>query len=339
MLAGEQLRAIEVGEECLAMAEALGLEQLQASVLITVGTARGNSGDIERGIAQVQNGLDLAVRLKEPQHVQRGYNNLAQLEAKSADYGRVTELYQAARRFIEEYGLPGGLRWVTAQEAVIALVTGDWETAERLSDEFLEAVDAGAPHYMETQVRAVRAQLRYARGDVGGALDEVRRSVEIGRRAHDPQVIGSALAAHATLLLAEAHADEAATLTDEVIGLRNAQGGFAYFTWIVPLAWLAHDLDRAESFREVAENEPRTPWVDAGYAILDESFVDAAELLNGMGLTMHEAYARLRAAEQLASKGRTAEAAEQRDRALAFYRSVGASTYVRRAEALLPASA
>jgi hypothetical protein len=53
----------------------------------------------------------------------------------------------------------------------------------------------------------------------------------------------------------------------------------------------------------------------------------------------HEAYARLRAAEQLASEGRGVEAQPHLERALAFYRSVGASRYVRRGEALLPASA
>ncbi len=340
MLAGEQLRAIEAGEEALAMAEAFGLERLQASVLVTVGTARGNSGDLERGIAQLQRGLDLAVRLKEPQHVQRGYNNLAQLRSKNGEYARVTELYQAARSFIEEYGLPGGLRWVTGQEATIAYLIGDWATAERLSDEFFEEVDAGAPHYMEAQVRVVRAQLRYARGDVDDALAEAQRAVALGRRAHDPQVIGTALASLATLLLEEGRADEAAALADEVAGFRSADGGFAYFTWIVWLAWLAHDLQRAESFREQAELElPKTPWVDAGRAIVDGEFADAADVLARMSLGPFEAYARLRAAEELASRGRPAEAAEQRDRALAFYRSVGASTYVRRAEALLPASA
>jgi len=223
---------------------------------------------------------------------------------------------------------------------MIAYLIGDWATAERLSDEFLEEVDAGSRHYMEASVRVVRAQLRHARGDVDDAFAEAQRSVALGREAHDPQVIGTALSSLAMLLLEEAREDEAAALADEVAGLRSAEGGFAYFTWIVWLAWLAHDLRQTESFREQAELDvPRTPWVDAGEAIVDGRFADAGDVLEGMSLRAFEAYARLRAAEQLASQGRSAEAADQRDRALAFYRSVGASTYVRRAEALLPASA
>jgi hypothetical protein len=50
-----------------------------------------------------------------------------------------------------------------------------------------------------------------------------------------------------------------------------------------------------------------------------------------------EAFYRLRAAQQLAREGWRTEADDQLGRALAFYRSVGATRYVR--EALLAASA
>jgi hypothetical protein len=58
-----------------------------------------------------------------------------------------------------------------------------------------------------------------------------------------------------------------------------------------------------------------------------------------MELRPHEAHARLRAAERLRADGRHAEADEQLTPALAFFRSVAASRYVRRGEALLAATA
>jgi hypothetical protein len=61
-------------------------------------------------------------------------------------------------------------------------------------------------------------------------------------------------------------------------------------------------------------------------------------LLGAAGLRTYEAAARLRAAESLARDGHAAEAAAQRDNALAFYREVGATAYVRRAEKLLAAA-
>jgi hypothetical protein len=65
----------------------------------------------------------------------------------------------------------------------------------------------------------------------------------------------------------------------------------------------------------------------------------AAETLSAMGARPFEAYVRLRAAEELAAGGRRSEAQGELRRALEFWQGVGASTYVRRGEALLPASA
>jgi hypothetical protein len=58
-----------------------------------------------------------------------------------------------------------------------------------------------------------------------------------------------------------------------------------------------------------------------------------------MGARPYEAFARLRAAEQLVDERRRAEADEQLHRALAFWRSVGGARYIREGEALLAASA
>ena len=58
-----------------------------------------------------------------------------------------------------------------------------------------------------------------------------------------------------------------------------------------------------------------------------------------MGRFAAAARVRLRAAETLAVQGHRTEANEQLDKALAFYRSVGATRYIREAEALLAATA
>ncbi len=105
-------------------------------------------------------------------------------------------------------------------------------------------------------------------------------------------------------------------------------------------AWVAVTLGRAPDLVEVIESEPfRSPWLRASLAAASLDFRAAADLFEGMGIVSHEAFFRLRAAEQLVDEGRRAEADEQLRRALAFYRSVGATRYVREGEALLAASA
>jgi hypothetical protein len=61
-------------------------------------------------------------------------------------------------------------------------------------------------------------------------------------------------------------------------------------------------------------------------------------LYAGIGALPDEASARLRAAEVLVREGRRAEADVELKQALAFWRSVGATAYVREAEALLAAA-
>ena len=73
-----------------------------------------------------------------------------------------------------------------------------------------------------------------------------------------------------------------------------------------------------------------------GLALAD--FDVLAQLARAGGdLRMTEAFARLRAAEQLLAEGRRAEADDQLHESLAFWRSVRASRYVREGEALLAA--
>ncbi len=82
-----------------------------------------------------------------------------------------------------------------------------------------------------------------------------------------------------------------------------------------------------------------TPWVEAAAAICSGEFRRAADVLGDIGCRSGEAYARLRAAKQLVEVGPRAEADAELNRALVFYREVGATGYVREGEALLAASA
>ena len=80
-------------------------------------------------------------------------------------------------------------------------------------------------------------------------------------------------------------------------------------------------------------------WQEAGSAVAAGDFAGAATSYANLGVPPYEARARLRAASDLVVAGRRREADEQLARALAFYRSVSATRYIREAEALLAATA
>jgi hypothetical protein len=106
------------------------------------------------------------------------------------------------------------------------------------------------------------------------------------------------------------------------------------------LAWVFVGLDRADEFAETMRQAViRTRWIDAGEAIARGDYERAADIYAEAGTRPLEAYTRLRAAAQLVDSGRRSEADEQLQRALTFWRSVGATRYTGEGEALLAASA
>ena len=82
-----------------------------------------------------------------------------------------------------------------------------------------------------------------------------------------------------------------------------------------------------------------TPWFEAARRVVSGDLPGAADICVAIGTRPDEAYARLRCAELFVHAGRRPAAEAQLDRALAFYRSVGATTYMGQAETLLSASA
>src|SRR5207249_12317553 len=94
------------------------------------------------------------------------------------------------------------------------------------------------------------------------------------------------------------------------------------------LAFAAVLLGRPHQFLAVAEDARRTRWLEAACAFALGECVRAADLYEEIGSLPNEAYARLASGEPSHVR-----------RALAFYRSVGATLYIARSEALLPASA
>jgi thioredoxin-like negative regulator of GroEL len=132
---------------------------------------------------------------------------------------------------------------------------------------------------------------------------------------------------------------EATKLLDELLGhwgdSRPASPGA-----ILAAAWAGRALGRSEEIGAlVARFERPTRWMAAAAHVSAGELREAADVCASMPSLPDEAYARLRAAEPLVAEGRRAEADEQLGRALAFYRSVGATRYVVEGEALLAATA
>ena len=125
---------------------------------------------------------------------------------------------------------------------------------------------------------------------------------------------------------------ESGFLADQLIALAAEREYYATH-WSTLAAFALDDLGRTADAVTLLERRPTpTRWLAAALTYARGDHARAADMLGEMGDHTDEAYARLRAAE-------TGGGLEQASRALEFYRGVGANAFVRRAEALLPASA
>ncbi|HWQ24559.1 MAG TPA: AAA family ATPase [Gaiellaceae bacterium] len=327
-LAGADEDAIRVGAEALAMAEALALPDVQVHVLVTIGYAKTSSGDVS-GLEDLRQAIAIAVAAGSSE-VARATNNLAVAVWSLGDLRQALTLMDDAVLQSERLRLARQLTFSRNVRTWLLFQLGEWDTALPPTEEFLAECEAGAPHYHEGGLRLRRAAARLARDDVDGALEDLSKVVPLARGARDSQQRIPWLAGSARLLLELGQVEEARGLAHEVF----AGGGVRRWP-LVDLALFAEELSCSDELAAALEESPATKWNETASALLRRDYEAAATLLDEIGDRELESLARLRAAEQLVAEGRRAEADEQLHRALAFWRSVGATRYVRQSEGLL----
>jgi class 3 adenylate cyclase/tetratricopeptide (TPR) repeat protein len=331
-LAGFDEEAVRVGREALAMAEELGLDALRVHVLVTIGTARRD----REGVGDLERAIELGLALNTPA-AGRAYINLASVLFGLGDSDAARRLHEEGMAWARRFGMGGHARWLAAELAVDKFLNGEWDSALAEAEAFV-ADPARSPHYMECDVVRVRAGIRMARGDIDGALADAATQLEHARRAKDPQSLYPSLGFHAFALLRGGYRSEADASADELLEFLRTAGGYA--VWYIELAFTLAEVGRGADLGDlIGRLWDRSPWSDAVAALAEEDFVAAADMLGGMSVRPFEAYARLRAAERLIAAGRRSEGESQLSRARAFYRDVGATAYLREAEALLAATA
>ena len=328
----------QTGLEALELAEALELDEVRAHVLITTGTGRALSGD-PQGTADVKRGLEIALAGNFLSAAVRGYSNLAHAaQSVDGDLREGLRLALEAEKVAQRFGTKAMLRWTRGTIIGFWFELGNWDLCARAADEFLTESAALGPHYYDAYVRCSRSWLRLARGDVEAALEDQAELLISARQAKDPQVLHPALAVSAYLLAAADRADEGQRILAELFaaGTADLSTLFVSFTDCVLAAEI---LGRRNEARRWLGTPRNSPWFAAARALIDQEFVRAAESFDSMGAARSAALARLRAAQELVKTGRPAELDNQLRPALNFFRSVGATRFIREAEVLLAASA
>jgi class 3 adenylate cyclase/tetratricopeptide (TPR) repeat protein len=328
MLGGRDHDAIARGDEALAMAGRLGLDDLRASALISVGTARANLGD-PAGLAEIEQAIEICERLGSLETI-RGYINLASLTQGSGDIRAGSELHRRGLQAASRYGHLRSVRFLRAELAMDAYFLGDWTTSSAELDEFIAETEAGVPHYMEGMCRLVRAAIRLARGDAEGARSDLETGVARGRAAGDPQAFLPALATRAFVESELGNLDAANEAVAELHAAVSADQALRAEFWACPGIHAFATLGRLEELAALVTRFPaENPWRDTAYLYATGDLHGAAARLDDIGSLPDAARTRLALGEP----------GPELERAVDFYRSVEASFYLRRADSVLAASA
>ena len=216
--------------------------------------------------------------------------------------------------------------------------SADWDAALALAEQLIARAERGASRRPELDGCLVRGWIALARGDLDQASADADRARTFSRHAGDPQNLYPALAFAARTLIATDREEEASGCVDELLQHLRAQPSFPSF-WAIDVAIVLAALGRGEELATAAERAPTTRWLDAAIAYVADEFERAADLCAQIGALPEDAYIRIDAARAAYADGRRARAEEHLDRALELFRRVGAASYARRAEAVVPLSA
>jgi class 3 adenylate cyclase/tetratricopeptide (TPR) repeat protein len=338
MLASRHEQVVETGRHALEMADLLGLDAIRAAVLDITGVSRVALGD-RAGIGDIERAAEIAANASAPFEVARAYNNLASVLFTLGDLHASRQAHAECIRVSERYGQAIWRRWQRSVEVWFAYLDGKWDKAAALADEVLD-LDRGSSDYTTGDLLGLRALVRLGRGDHQGALADAERSVELSRPVRDPQALYGPLLDASYVAVAAGQLEWGTALVEEwlafacgPISVTVSNAGLLHVAWTMGL------LGRSDELLAVLENESGTKWVDTARAFAAGELELAADLCAQMECRPEEAYARLRLAERLAADGSRAEAEKELLAALAFYRSVGATHYIREGDALLAATA
>ena len=234
----------------------------------------------------------------------------------------------------------GCLRWFKGVLVDHRYRRGEWDEALRAADEFIAEIEAGSPHYSSFQVYAVRAEMRSARGDSAGAIRDAERALAAGRALDDAQALFFVpCGLHARLRPRVGESTGLVALARELLDALGRGVGLQFAVINLPtfVSALAM-LDLSPELVDALAGQLETAWTEAVRAYARGDFAAAAEILQRTARSPRRRKPASAPRSSSSPRVARAEADEQLQQALAFYRSVDATRFVRECEALLTAS-
>lgn len=331
MAGDEPEEALELAQASMLIADELGLDDLHADALITIGLARVANGD-RRGLDDLERSIEIADEANSPQSI-RGNFNLAGMLANLGDLRRARTLYSRGYRLAERFGDAAWIEFFEAERVYQHYWSGEWESALTLAEQLIGGADTAARR-PQLDGWLVRGWIALARGDVALALEASDHACALSREAGDPQDLYPALAFRARTLVSDGQYAEAWECASELLRLLRERPSLPSF-WAIDLAIALRKLERGDELRKAIPEVPSTRWLEAATAYVAGDAAAAATICAEIGARPEAAYAHLEAARIALAAARRADAEAELASAQEFFTAVGAASSSDHAETLL----
>jgi class 3 adenylate cyclase/tetratricopeptide (TPR) repeat protein len=320
-------------DDALRITQHLGLVELEATALNTLGVARLMEGRVRDAAAIYHDVVDRD--LSRSSELTRAMINLGVVYETDGFPGEAARWARRANDSATRNGDRTQLIWLESSELRYDVYgRGSWDEALERLTAFLELIRPLGGHYLEPGIRAVRACVLAAFDEVERAVEDIETSLRLLDDRSDLQTIvpTSFECAHAELTLG--NLDHARELVARVVPIVSKSPhrapGIAADNAVAVVR-----TGYADEFLTWHGNLAETGRSWASGLVYRGKTAAAADLYERIGTDEEAAATRLLAAEQLVGEGRRAEADVQLHKALAFYRAAGATRIVRDAERLL----
>ena len=176
MLSNQAAECVHWGEKAIAMATALGDEEVLCHALNNVGDVRMAVAETRsEGQEMLEESLRLALKHSYHEHAARAYTNLGSMAYQINDLRLAAKALDGGVRYCEERDLDSWRAYMSAYKARLLLRMGKWDEANGLAQQILENVKQAV--IVRISVLVVLASIRMRRGEeeVLPLLEEARQ--------------------------------------------------------------------------------------------------------------------------------------------------------------------
>ncbi len=186
---GQDAQAIDWAGRALTLAESLGHFETASLALNTLGVARARGGELERSVAEVERGLQIALDHDLPAAACRAYTNLGMLYG-AVDHNRAVQLCQQGLALARKIGDLYYQSWLQSSLAsTYCSLVGNWERGVAAARASID-LDLQMGHRAHLAVPVVLlAQIYQCHGMLEESLRAYQEALALAEESGEPQML------------------------------------------------------------------------------------------------------------------------------------------------------